>query len=193
MIDPQGSAATLELPGVHTTADPTGRTWPSAAETIRFVPTDPFDLDVYDEVYSTLRARVVDRVWPALAILCDEAEIVLPATGATSSKRRRDCQSAGAARAVVYFGRKLSILHIACSTRPRGIAKTLKGNMTHGAFFVLPDADDRGDLAKNLGVPLPQFEAAMTEAVRRGGGQPSNGFLWWDQSFRTLQPRVLAL
>jgi len=121
-IDPQASSATLDLPGVHTTSDPTGRSWPSTAETIRFVPDDPYDIDAYDELYAAIRVRIYDRFWPCAAVLCDEAELVLPANAATAGRRRKDRPNAGAARGFVYFGRKLSTLHISCSTRPQGIA-----------------------------------------------------------------------
>lgn len=192
-VDPQGSTATLDLPGVHTTSDPTGRTWPSDAETIRFVPVDPFDLDAYDTLYATIRARIITGTWPCAAVLCDEGELVLPSSGATASRRRADRPDAGAARAFVYFGRKLSTLHITCSTRPVGVAVTVRANMSHGAFFLLPEADDRESIAQSIGVPVAQFETAMASAIANAPGEPSKGYLWWDASRRTLAPRVLAL
>jgi len=183
----------MELPGVHTTSDPTGRTWPSTAETIRFVPLDPFDLDLYDDLYATIRARIFDRVWPCAAVLCDEGELVLPANAGTASRRRADRPNAGAARGFVYFGRKLSTLHITCSTRPVGLAVTVRANMSHGAFFLLPEAKDREAIATSIGVPVAQFDAAMAVAVANAPGEPPKGYLWWDQARRTLYPRALKL
>lgn len=193
VVDPQGSAATLALPGVHTTSDPTGRTWRSDAETIRFVPADPYDLDAYDDFYATVRARIVEGVWPCCALLCDEGELVLPANQGTASRRRKDRPNAGAARGLVYFGRKLSTMHITCSTRPQGLAVTVRANMSHGAFFLLPERADRESLATSIGVPVAQFEAAMATAIAHAPGDPPKGYLWWDQARRTLYPRVLAL
>lgn len=178
VIDPQASELTTQLPGVHTTADPTGGSWPAAAETIRFVPGDPFDRDAYDRCYATVRERILARVWPSCAVLCDEGELVLPASGAPR---------AGAA--VVYFGMKLSIAHITCSTRPKNLLVSCRANMTHGAFFVLPEADDRQAVASSIGVPLAQFEAAMAAVLARN----QNGYLWWDQAARTLTPQALVL
>lgn len=193
VIDPQGSSATLALPGVHTTNDPTGRTWRSDAETIRFVPDDPYDLDRYDDLYGTVRARIVEGVWPCAAVLCDEGELVLPANASTTSRRRKDRPNAGAARGLVYFGRKLSTLHITCSTRPKGVAMTVKANMSHGAFFLLPERADREAIATSIGVPVEQFETAMATAIAHAPGEPPKGYLWWDQARRTLYPRVLKL
>lgn len=194
IVDPMGSSLTASLPGVHTTHDPSGETWPEGVELIRFVPVDPWDLAAYDTVYATIRRLIRTGRWSSCAIECDEAEIVLPASdGMTARNRRNVDPDQGSARGVVYFGRKLSTLHIACATRPKGIAVTLRANMTHAAIFLLPEAKDREAMATAIGMPLAQLEAAMGDVTRRVPGQPSKGFLWWDQSRRTIYPLALEL
>lgn len=189
-----GSSLTASLPGAHTTHDPTGGSWPDSAGLIRFVPADPWDLAAYDTVYATIRRFIRTGRWASCAILCDEAEIVLPASDGMTSRNRRDVEpDRGSARGVVYFGRKLSTLHIACATRPKGIAVTLRANMTHAAIFLLPEAKDREAMATAIGMPLAQLEAAMGDVTRTVPGHPSKGLLWWDQASRTLYPLALEL
>ena len=172
IVDPSGSAVT-DIPGVHSSADPTGTSWPDDAPTIRFVPVDAYDLDAYDRLYRTIRARIVDeRVWPGATVLCDEAETVMPAN-----------RCPVAARQLVFSGRKWPTAHIACSTRPVDIAKCLKANMTDAAIFPLPDRSDRVEIANNLGMPLAQLEQLYATLPPQ-----SKSFLWWNQKTRSIRP-----
>lgn len=172
ILDPSGSAVT-DLPGVHSSADPTGTTWPDDAATIRFVPTEPYNLDLYDRLYRTIRTRIVEeRTWPAATVLCDEAETVMPANrcpvGATN---------------LVFSGRKWPTAHIACATRPLTIAVCLKSNLTDAAIFPLPERRDRAEIAGNLGIPLTQLEQLLQALPPK-----SKSFLWWNQKTRSIRP-----
>lgn len=176
VIDPQGSNLTA-VPGAFSTADPSGRTWPDddATATIRFVPASSFDLAAYGQLYETVHNRIVEGRWPGAAVLCDEAQTVMPSQGT-------DPRALG----FVYSDTKLATLHLACSTRPRGVARVNLSNARYAAIFALPLVDDRTYMAAELGIPPAQLEAQMHAL-------PEHGFLWWDMVTRTLQPSRLAL
>lgn len=160
VIDPAGSEGT-QLPGARTIYDPAQADLTS--RTLRFVPTDPYDLDVYDELYRwAWNARDAETGAPVpWWIWCDEAGMVIPARGAPR----------GAARVQVQ-GRKRSIAHLACHTRPRDIHRDLIAQASHVGIFALPNVDDRRHVAELAGIPAGDLEARMAELA------PFE-FLWW--------------
>lgn len=160
-----------DTPGMYSTADPSGRTWPEGVTNVRFVPVNPTDVDAYDRLYATIRARILDTgEWYQASVLCDEAETVLPANRAPEN-----------GTTLVFSGRKWPTAHFACSTRPKHIALTVKSNLTNAAIWPLPSREDRAEIAGNLGVPLAELERLMAAL-------PERGFLWWTQATRQLQP-----
>ena len=167
IIDPNDSDLT-ELPGAVTFHDPTkatnrkGENWRSAA-TARFVPTDPMDLDAYDAMYRWAFVSGPRWIW------CDEAGHALPSAGAPK-----------AARVLLTQGRKRSIGHLACHTRPRWVDLNLISQASHVFVFTTPAAQDRRHLADNIGVDAATFEAAHAALA-------PYGFMWWDQRNRRLR------
>jgi len=176
-IDPQGSGVTL-TPGAVTFSDPRR---PPDVETARFVPSDPLDLGAYDELYATLRERVVDavrsghpsraRVW----IWADEAAMVMPAD-----------RPPRAAAAVVIAGRKLSIGHGATHVRPRKMLVELISQAHHVAIFPTGLQKDRDYLAANIGVDRADLDRALAQIPG-----DERGCVWWDLRARTLTPTIL--
>lgn len=166
VIDPNDSDLT-ELPGAVTFHDPGsargagGANWREAA-TARFVPRDPYDLDAYDALYRRLFTAGPRFIW------CDEAGIVLPSTGAPAG-----------ARVLLTQGRKRSIGHLACHTRPRWVDRDLIAQAAHVFVFSTPSAQDRRSLAENMGVDLATLERAHA-------GLPEYGFLWWNVRAKRL-------
>ena len=166
VIDPNDSDLT-EVAGAVTFHDPGsargrgGDNWRQAA-TARFVPRDPYDLDLYDALYRRIFAAGPRFVW------CDEAGIVLPSTGAPAG-----------ARVLLTQGRKRSIGHMACHTRPRWVDRDLIAQAAHTFVFSTPSAQDRRALAENMGVDLATLERAHAHL-------PEYGFLWWDQRAKRL-------
>lgn len=171
IIDPSGSAVT-DIPGIYSTSDPTGLSWPDEAHTVRFVPERSLDLAAYDRVYRTLREGLFSGRWPQVTVLCDEAETVMPAN--------RCPPEAGQ---FVYAGRKWGSGHIACATRPFNVAVALKSNLSAAALFPLPERRDRESIAANLGIPLAQLEELWNRLPAK-----SKSFLWWDQNGRSIRP-----
>ena len=170
IIDPMGSART-DVPGVYSTADPTGRTWPSDATTVRFVPVDHDDLDSYNRIYREIRRRIFDRQWPGASILADEGERIMP-----SNNTPKDAASC------VYAGRKWPTCHITASTRPRNIYTGVFANITNAALYPLPRREDRDTVAANLGIPLAQLEELWRALPNEWS------FLWWTQASREILP-----
>lgn len=166
VIDPNDSDLT-EIPGAVTFSDPLnprgrgGESWREAA-TARFVPRDPLDPDVYDALYAWCFVHGPRFIW------CDEAGFVLPSAGAPK-----------AARVLLTQGRKRSIGHLACHTRPRWVDVNLISQSAHVFVFSTPSAQDRRHLAENMGVDLATLEAAHASL-------PEYGFLWWDQRSKRL-------
>lgn len=158
VIDPADSNLT-RVPGARTYRDPAR---PPDAPTIRFVPTDPYDLDAYDAVYRWAFNHFPRYVW------VDEAGIVLPAHGAPRG-----------ARALLVQGRKREIGHLALHTRPREVDSNLIAQAAHLAVFDLPNPDDRRRIADLAGIPPRQLEDLMAAL-------PVHGFLWWQQRERVL-------
>jgi hypothetical protein len=171
IVDPAGSAVT-DIPGVYTTADPTGISWPEDAATIRFVPERSLDLKLYDRLYRTLREGLFAGRWAQVTVLCDEAETVMP---------ENRCPDEAAQ--FVYAGRKWGTGHIACSTRPRKIASPLKANLSAAGLFPLPKREDREAVAADIGVPVQVLEAQWNQLPRK-----TKSLLWWDGIARSIQP-----
>lgn len=167
-----GSSAT-DIAGVYSTADPTGRTWPDDASTIRFVPVDHTDLDAYDRLYLRLKELIVnERKWPGVSVLADEGETIMPAS-----------QTKPAVSSLVFAGRKWPTAHITCSTRPRNIYTGVFANITHAALYPLPKKEDRDTVAANLGIPLAQLEQLWLALPPN-----TRSFLWWTQATRQIRP-----
>ena len=176
-MDP-GNSALLDVEPFWTTHDPTGESW-GEHQNIRFVPLDPYDADVYNELYSTIRRKVLSGEWPCCAILADEAETCLPAT------------AHGAAPALVFSGRKWPTAHLTAATRPVNICLATRANLTNAALFPLYIAEDRKTVAGDLGIPLPLLDSAMSALpVPKPDGSGERGFLWWTTSTRSLQPII---
>lgn len=170
IVDPTGSAVT-DVAGFYSTADPTGRSWPEGVVNVRFVPVSPPDLDAYGRLYATIREKILEtRQWPQATVLADETETIFPVNRAPE-----------AATTLVYSGRKWPTAHLACMTRPKTIALTLKANLTNAAIWALPGVADQKEIAAVLSIPL-------AELLRHMAALPPKGFLWWTQETRQLQP-----
>jgi hypothetical protein len=177
MVDP-GNSALLDIEPFWTTHDPSGATW-GDHQWIRFVPVDPFDPDVYNELYSTIRRKVLSGEWPSCAILADEAETCLPAS------------AHGAAPALVFSGRKWPTAHITVATRPKTICLATRANLTNAALFPLYIDDDRKTVSADLGIPPQLLDSAMGALpVADPDGAGERGLLWWTTSTRSLQPII---
>jgi len=159
VIDPVDSDTT-SVPGAVTVRDPS-RLDP-AAPTQRFVPRDPYDLDAYDAVYRWVGANYPRYVW------CDEAGIAFPVR---STPR-------GAA-VILTQGRKRSIGHLACHTRPRELDPNIVAQAEHLAVFALPVPDDRRRIAELAGLAPATLDQLVTSL-------PLYGFLWWDRRRQLL-------
>lgn len=168
VIDPKGSDLTV-IPGSVTFSDPgratnpRGENWREAA-TARFVPADPYDLDVYSKLYDWIFAHGPRFVW------VDEAGFVLPSTGGNKGGRR-----------VLSQGRSKGIGHLACHSRPKRVDLDLIAQAAHVFIFRTPNQDDRRLLADNMGVERDVLEHAHAQL-------PEYGFLWWQE-----RPRVLTI
>ncbi len=161
VIDPADSSLT-DLPGAVTFSDARRPgEWRQAA-TARFVPVDPDDLDAYHHVYNWAFNNGPRYVWT------DEAGLVLKSSGSPAGARRLNTQ-----------GRKRSIGHMACHTRPLWVDRDLVAQAQHVFIFASPIAKDRRYLAENMGVPLDLLE-------ERHARLPQFGFLWWSQRDRQL-------
>lgn len=168
VIDPLDSSMTT-FPGEVTFSDPTratnpqGENWREAA-TARFVPHDHADLDAYDAMYRWAFARFPRYVW------LDEAADAMPA------HQTRQVW----ARKYLIHGRKRSLGHMACHTRPVEVNRNLIAQAAHLFIFDTPHPADRRALADNMGFPLAQLEQHLVDL-------DEYGFLWWDQRAKTLR------
>lgn len=160
VVDPADSMLTSSIVDEGGTfSDPRRR--PDVA-TARFVPRDPTDRDAYDALYETLFRRFPHYVW------LDEAGVAAPATGTPKWLNT-----------YVIQGRKRSLGHLACHTRPREVGKNLIAQASHVFVFALPDPEDRAYVAKLVGLPVPVLE-------REHAALPKYGFLWWNVVTREL-------
>jgi DNA helicase HerA-like ATPase len=159
VIDPSDSELLAGIPGQVTFHDP--HQVPDA-DTARFVPRDPGDRDTYEALY-----RWVFEHFPRYVLL-DEAGIAAPANG-----------SPPWVRTVVIQGRKRSIGHVACHTRPREVDKNLIAQAQHVLVFGCVDPDDRKHLAAQIGLPADELTTALAEL------DPFE-YLWWRQRERVL-------
>lgn len=174
VIDPADSSLTgsvVDEGGTY--SDP--RRPPNLA-TIRFVPRDPADRDAYDAVYRWAFANFPRYVW------LDEPEHAAPANGWPRW-----------ANTFIVQGAKRMLGHLACSTRPREVMRSLIANAQHVMIFTLPNPDDRRHLAALVGVSSTLLDAELAAL-------PEHGFLWWNVLSRTLtvcpplpKDRALAL
>ncbi|MFA5711811.1 hypothetical protein [Mycolicibacterium sp.] len=143
-----------------TVRDP--RRLPADAATVRFVPTDPFDYDVYDAVGRWIFNHYPRYVW------LDEAGIIAPHQGAPKAIRQ-----------LVVQGRKRSIGMLALHTRPREVDRALISNSAHVIAFPLVNSDDRRHLADLAGVGYRDLDDTM-------GQLDEFEFIWWDQRRATI-------
>lgn len=164
LLDP-GASDVCDVPGAVTVTD-VRRLAPH--DVCRFVPSDPFDLDVWNEAYRWALSFCAGG--GHLMVLCDEAETVMPVHGCPP-----------AARQAVYRGAKLRLGHGACMTRPRGIDGSLLANAAHLFVFDLPQRHDREHVAGYSFV-------AAEELHRLICALPERGFLWIDRTRRTVTP-----
>ncbi len=160
VIDPSDSEVLAAIPGQVTFRDP--HRPPADAETARFVPADPADRDAYDALY-----RWCWDNYPRY-ILLDEAGVAAPAQG-----------SPPWVRTLVVQGRKRSIGHVACHTRPREVDPNLIAQAQHELIFSAPNPPDRKHLAELIGIDVALLANELNAL-------PEFGFLWWRQRERTL-------
>ena len=168
VIDPVDSTMT-DIPGAVTFSDPSratnpqGENWREAA-TARFVPHDSEDLDAYDAVYRWVFHHFPRYVW------LDEAADAMPAARVRQVWPRK----------VLIHGRKRSIGHLACHTRPREVNRNLIAQAAHVFVFHTPNVDDRRHLADQMGFTFAEFEKAHAALVE-------HGFLWFDARANELR------
>ncbi|MGH9042679.1 MAG: hypothetical protein ACRDZ3_20885 [Acidimicrobiia bacterium] len=143
-----------EVPGAVTFRDPARV--PKDVATARFVPRDPDDEAAYDAVYRWAFTHYPRFVW------LDEAGQAAPAQGGPRWLNTYQVQ-----------GRKRSLGHVACHTRPREVNRNLIAQANHVFIFDLPNPDDRRHIANLVGLPVAELEADLFAL-------PDHGFLWWD-------------
>lgn len=161
MISPSDDEIT-DVPGAVTVRTLRQLEEHADAETLRFVPIDPDDLDEYDAVYRWAFRHFPRYVW------LDEAGQAAPAQG---WPRRLGVY--------VVQGRKRELGHVACHTRPVEVAKNLIAQAAHVIAFDLPVPEDRRYVAAAAGVPPALFDAEMMAL-------PEYGFVWWDRRAKQL-------
>lgn len=160
IIDPADSDLT-RVPRARTFSDP-GRWADFRDGTSRFVPTDPFDVEVYDALYRAMFNSGPRFVW------VDEGGIVLPVTGGPK-----------AGRVFLVQGRKRELGQIVCHTRPREVDANVIAQAAHVAIFDTPNPDDRRRLAELAGIAPRQLDELLGELVEFG-------FVWWDRRAKRL-------
>jgi hypothetical protein len=138
-----------------------GEDWHAAAWA-RFVPTDPFDLEVYDALYRWAFHAGPRMIW------CDEAGMVMPARRASPAVRRYLVQ-----------GAKRGLGHIACHTRPREVDPNLLALSAHLVVFDLPNPADVAHVAQACGLPAGELQAELRRL------EP-HGFVWVDRAAKTM-------
>lgn len=132
------------------------------ADTIRYVPADPFAAEEYQAVYAWAFEHAPRFVWT------DEAGIVAPANGSPKAFRRYLVQ-----------GRKRQLGHLACHTRPLEMDRNIIAQANHVLLFDLPHPDDRVLTARLMGVPTGELSGAL-DAL--GDFE----FLWFDVARKEL-------
>jgi hypothetical protein len=147
------------VPGAVTFENPAR---PPAAPTLRFVPSDPFDLAAYDELYRWVLGAGPRYVW------LDEAAVAFPVRGTPTAPRR-----------MLVQGRKRMLGHVACHTRPRELDPNIVAQADHLAAFALPVPDDRRRIAELAGLNPAMVDELMAQL-------PEFGFLWWDRRRKVL-------
>jgi hypothetical protein len=82
-------------------------------------------------------------------------------------------------RKTLLQGRKFQVGHAGVTPRPVDISKSLITQSEHHFIFPLQDSDDRLRIAKNLGMPVDEFEDTITSL-------PEFGYLWFSVRDRIL-------
>jgi hypothetical protein len=127
------------------------------AGSLRFVPRDPFDLDLYHR----LAVALWDR--PGLYLWLDEAGLVLPAQNAPRAMLR-----------LVTQGRARHIGIIGLHQRPVEVSRAFLGNAEHLAAFRLGHPDDVDTLAAHFGRPRAELADVLQTLA-------SHGFAWYSR------------
>jgi hypothetical protein len=133
------------------------------APALRFIPTN-FDTleDDVNLIYLQVIAHGNCWVW------LDEANEVSTAHKTVSGLRKTLLQ-----------GRKFQVGHAGVTPRPVDISKSLVTQSEHHFIFPLQDSDDRGRIAKNLGMSIEEFEETIIS-------MPDYGYLWFSVRDRLL-------
>lgn len=149
--DPDATAAGIGY--VVTFRDP--NRLPDAA-TLRFVPRDPLDLELYDRLYGRLLASGPRFVWT------DELGTVAPAAGTPKG-----------VRTLIYQGRAKHIGHMGCHPRPVDLSRTILSQSQHIVAHRLPDPDDSDHIRRVTGLARDTWDPHMRALAEFG-------FCWWD-------------
>lgn len=91
-----------------------------------------------------------------------------------------------AMRRVLHQSRHRRLSTLFCGPRPIDINKLVITQADYIGVFRLPDEDDRKRLAKVMGYPLADFEAAHNELL---GDQRKHWYLWYDAATGVLEVR----
>ncbi len=134
------------------------------AESIRFVPKDPMDLDAYGAVYRALFERRGVFVW------CDEAGLVFPARGNAPAPALR----------LVTQGARYGIGHLALNQRPVETAPALQANTEHWIVFFVGHTEDVKTIASQISILTADLQADLI-------AMPPYGFLWYDAGAGVLR------
>ncbi len=134
------------------------------AESLRFVPRDPFDLDGYGRLAVTLWDR------PGMYLWLDEAGLILPAANPPRPMLR-----------LVTQGRARRIGMVALHQRPVEVARAFLGNAEHLAAFRLGYPDDVDTLSGFFEVPPATLAGVLANL-------PPHGFAWYSRRDNILVP-----
>lgn len=164
IVDPADSDLTAHIPGAieGTFRDP--RRLPHEHATMRFVPTDPYDMDAYHALFELVFASL----FPCY-VYVDEAGIVFPSQGNPNK----------AGRTMIVQGRKREIGMMGCHTRAVELDRNWGAQSAHKLVWPMNDRDDVKVIATYMGVSVEQL-------LELFGQCPERGFLWHDRPARTI-------
>lgn len=152
----------IHEPSALTFFDPIDIPW-GESYSLRFVPDISVSLDAQiSELFMSVYYHGVCWYW------LDEANEISDAH-----------KTAFGLRKVLLQGRKAYVGGVSCTPRPKDISKSIITQSQFIAIFPLVDYDDRGTVAKNIGMTPAEFDDVISQLA-------DYEYLWYDVRNRTL-------